>query len=75
MTVTFTNPDTEQVYGSVEITPTSINVGNQLWWLLNRIFPTGLFPYLDPSNTFMQFRKLPPILPVRGLGPVRIYKS
>ena len=75
MTVTFTNPENNTTYGSVEITPTSINVQNDLWWLLNLIFPTGLFPYLDPSTTFMQFRKLPHQVMVHNVGPVRIFKS
>lgn len=74
MTVTFSD-DRGHDLGSVTITPTSINVQNDLWWLLNKIFPNGLFPYLDPSNTFEQFRRLPHQVPVRGLGTIRVYKS
>lgn len=74
MKITFADSNNNP-YGTVEVTPTSINVGNEMWWLLNKIFPTGLYPYLDPSNTFMQFKGLPPVIHVRHIGQVRVYKS
>jgi hypothetical protein len=72
--ITFSKPDGE-VLGKVTVSPTSLNLYNDLWWLLNRIFPTGLFPYLDPSFTFQQFRRLPNQLDIRGVGPVRVFQQ
>lgn len=74
MNITFADVNNKP-YGTVQITPTSINVQNDLWWLINKIFPVGLYPYLDPSNTFMQFRSLPPVIHLSHFGQVRVYKS
>lgn len=69
--ITFAKPD-GTVLGSVDVSPTSLNVYNDLWWLLNRLFPTGLFPYLDPSGVFRQLRGLPNRIDVRGVGPLDV---
>jgi hypothetical protein len=61
--------------GSVVINPTAINLPNELWWIVNKIFPQGLFPYLDPSDTFEQLKGLPDLIHVNHFGPVRVFKS
>lgn len=67
--------DAGTVLGSVRLSPTAVNVDQQLWWLLNRLFPTGLFPYLDPSDTFNRLMGLPPRVNVRGIGPINVLRS
>lgn len=74
LAVTFTNPSTGEDYGTVVVSKFGSVVPVAVTRILNQIFPLGLFPHLDPADTFTKLLDLPDTLSIPHIGLLRIIK-